>query len=94
MTTPKGLTFVHKTEPHAHDAHFESCTALYIFAIDNDDVYFDLIDATGDERREYFGLKNDSDYPYAITPGATFTDYFVRVFDDFVIVEERTAIDC
>lgn len=92
MNTPKGLTLVHETEMHSGGNHCESASKLYIFQIDydeNSELWTELESMNGDQRREFFGLINESDYPYAINPGATFTDYSVRLMADHVIVEEE-----
>lgn len=94
MNVPKGLTLIHETEMHSGGNHWESGSKLYIFRIDYDDnseLWMDIANMTADERREMFGLVNESDYPYAIRPGALYTDYSVRLMSDFVIVEETAA---
>jgi len=84
---PEGITFISETDGYAHE-DAESGSKLYIFGIDTYEAWEDLYEKTQDERRDMFGVRNDSDYSYSIPPGALFYDYSVYLMRDHVVIEE------
>ena len=97
MLVPKGLKLVHETEFNtALESHDYSGTKLYIFAFEYgeaDDLWWEMFDMNQADLHSLFNLVDDSDYPYAIMPGARYTDWNIRVLSDFVIVEQHDSLN-
>ena len=84
---PEGITFIMATDGYAWE-NSESGSMLYIFGVDSYDAWDSLCGKTQDERRDAFGVRNDSDYSYSIPPGALFYDYSVYLMHNHVVIEE------
>lgn len=67
----------------------ESAERIYIYTLENDEEYWDFYDMTFDERCEYFGVCDDSDY--FVMPGAKYYTYGFYLTPKHIIMKETMA---
>lgn len=64
----------------------ESAERIYVYALENDDEYYHLSDMTHEEKCEYFGVFDQSDY--LVHPGAIYHTYAFHLHSHHVIMRE------
>lgn len=65
----------------------ESAEKIHVYALENDDEYWELSEMRVDERCNYFGVQEES----WVAPGAMYHRYEFEVTLNYVIMIERIA---
>lgn len=66
----------------------ESAERIYIYALENEDEYWKLVEMSHYELQEYFGMYEPC---YEVRPGAMYSVYEFKITSDHVIIVEMVA---
>lgn len=67
----------------------ESAEKIYVYALENEEEFWDFHCMTHEERCEYFGVVDETDY--FVRPGAMYQTYSFNLSGTHMIMRERVA---
>lgn len=71
----------------------ESGEQMTVFALDDFEEYCKLDEMSHDERCALMNVTDESQYPYAIPPGAQYSSYSFDLIGNFFIMIETVALN-
>lgn len=82
---------IYESPIHSTDNAGETAEIVHVFELENEDEFWELEDATEDEREEFMGVK--SDCGYNVMPGALAKTFDIEVTPHHVVMIEHLTLN-
>ena len=91
MRTVPRMKKLYESELHGEN---ESASKITVFLVKDWCMFNEISEMSHEERCELFNVTDESLYPYAVMPGASYNSYsFILVYPCYLIVEETISLN-